>query len=155
MSSQTNLPPPASHYLPSAIACSNGELIRGLLLNANRLIIPPDNQSNNGLTRRDFIRSAASAGFAAAAFPTIIPGSALGKDGAVAPSNRITVGVIGCGPQGQLDMRNFLFQDNCQVVAVCDVKNDQLEQARALVNNQYGNQNCRTHHDFRELVARN
>jgi predicted dehydrogenase len=117
-------------------------------------MIPPDNQSNNGLTRRDFIRSAAAAGFAAAAFPTIIPSSALGKDGAVAPSNRITVGVIGCGPQGQLDMRNFLFQDNCQIVAVCDVKNDQLEQARALVNNKYGNQDCRTAHDFRELVAR-
>jgi predicted dehydrogenase len=51
-------------------------------------------------------------------------------------------------------MGNFLNQKDCQVVAVCDVKSDQLEQARAAVNAQYQNQDCRTYHDFRELVAR-
>ncbi|MCX6926712.1 MAG: Gfo/Idh/MocA family oxidoreductase [Verrucomicrobia bacterium] len=106
------------------------------------------------LTRRDFIRSTATATFAAAVFPTIIPGSALGKNGAVAPSNRISVGVIGCGPQGVGDMQNFLAQKDCQVVAVCDVKTDRIGVAKDTVNKAYGNQDCKTYHDFRELVAR-
>lgn len=40
------------------------------------------------------------------------------------------------------------------MVAVCDVKNDQLEIARNAVNGRYQDQDCRTYHDFRELVAR-
>src|ERR1022692_1049182 len=48
------------------------------------------------LSRREFLGTTACA-LAAATFPSIIPSSALGRDGAVAPSNRITVGVIGCG----------------------------------------------------------
>ena len=106
------------------------------------------------LTRREFVRSAAAAAFAATVFPTIVPGSALGKNGAVAPSNRISLGVIGCGPQGRGDMGNFLGQKVCQVTGVCDVKQDQLELARAAVNGRYQNQDCRAWHDFRELVAR-
>jgi predicted dehydrogenase len=51
-------------------------------------------------------------------------------------------------------MHNFLSQADCQVVAVCDLKNDQLEQACSAVNGQYGNKDCRTYHDFRELVQR-
>jgi predicted dehydrogenase len=105
------------------------------------------------LNRREFI-STTGAAIAVAAFPTIIPGSTLGKGGTVAPSNRVALGVIGCGPQGIGDMGNFLSQKDCQVVAVCDVKNDQLEQARAAVNGHYQNQDCRTYHDLRELAAR-
>ena len=51
-------------------------------------------------------------------------------------------------------MSNFLKEKDCQVVAVCDVKNDQVEQARNAVNKHYDNQDCRTYHDFRELVGR-
>ena len=38
--------------------------------------------------RRDFLKTAAAAG-AAASFPAIVPASALGKDGAVAPNERV------------------------------------------------------------------
>jgi predicted dehydrogenase len=96
----------------------------------------------------------ATATAAGAVLPAIIPASVLGRNGAVAPGNRITLGVIGCGPQGRGDMSNFLAQKDCQVVAVCDVKTDQLELARDSVNKQYQNQDCRIHHDFREIVAR-
>ena len=44
-----------------------------------------------GLSRRRFLKGAALA----VAAPTVIPGSALGADGAVAPSNRIAMGGIG------------------------------------------------------------
>jgi predicted dehydrogenase len=87
-------------------------------------------------------------------FPAIIPGSALGKNGAVAPSNRITLGAIGTGPQGRGDLGNFLGQNDCQVLAVCDVKADQLDLAKKAVDARYANRDCQTYHDFRELVAR-
>lgn len=105
-------------------------------------------------TRREFLGRTTAAFATAVIFPTIIPSSALGRDGAVAPSNRITVGVIGCGPQGRGDMRNFLKQADCQVVAVCDVKADQLGLAKETVDTHYQNQGCQTHHDFRGVVAR-
>jgi predicted dehydrogenase len=113
-----------------------------------------ENKTNNEISRRNFIRGTATAALAAAAFPAIIPSLALGRNGAVAPSNRLSVGVIGCGPQGRGDMSNFLNQKDCQVVAVCDVKTDQLELARNAVNSQYKNEDCAIYHDFRELVGR-
>jgi predicted dehydrogenase len=106
------------------------------------------------ISRREFVGSTMSSILMAAAFPSVIPASVLGKNGAVAAGNRLTVGVIGCGPQGTGDMRNFLKEPDCRVVAVCDVKNDQLEQARTAVNKHYNNEDCRTYHAFRELVNR-
>ena len=100
--------------------------------------VSPANTLSHGVTRRGFIRSAATAVVAAGTFPAIVPGSALAKNGAVAPSNRICLGVIGCGPQGRGDMSNFLNEKDCQVVALCDVKTDQLELARAAVRQRYG-----------------
>ena len=72
--------------------------------------------SGGGISRRKFVLSAAGVALAAGAFPSIIPASALGRNGAVAPSNRLSVGVIGCGPQGLGDMSNFLNQADCRVV---------------------------------------
>ena len=54
--------------------------------------------------RRQFLLQSA----AALGFPTIIPASALGKDGAVAPSNRTTLALIGCGGRGTEVVKNFL-----------------------------------------------
>ena len=105
--------------------------------------------------RRDFLRtSTLGAAAVASGLPTIIPSSAVGADGAVAPSNRIVVGGIGLGPQGQGVMSNFLGQKDCQVVAVCELKEDQLNAARKQVNDRYQNQDCKTYGDFREVVAR-
>jgi len=46
--------------------------------------------------RRQFLKNTASAA-AVMGFPYIVPSSALGLDGAVAPSNRIVMGFIGVG----------------------------------------------------------
>ena len=114
---------------------------------------PPRPDGPVPLTRREFLGTTACA-LAAATLPTILPSSALGRDGAVAPGDRISVGVIGCGPQGRGDMLNFLGEQDCRVVAVCDVKADQLDLAKQAVDDYYGNQDCRTYHDFRELLSR-
>lgn len=115
--------------------------------------IPPPAAGSKRLTRRSFIKKTSAFGVAAA-FPSIIPASALGRDGAVLPSERIVVGVVGCGPQGQGDLGNFLNNKDCQVVAVCDVSKKALVQARDKVNEKYGSQDCRTYGDFRELMQR-
>ena len=104
--------------------------------------------------RRRFLASAAKATAAVVAFPTFIPSTALGRDGAVAPSERIIVACLGVGPQGMADMGGFLARKDAQVVAVCDVKSEQREQARALVNKHYQNNDCKTYVDFREVLAR-
>ncbi|MEI7733502.1 MAG: Gfo/Idh/MocA family oxidoreductase [Verrucomicrobiota bacterium] len=111
-------------------------------------------KTNTGFTRRVFVQRAAGAAIAAAVFPKIIPSSALGAEGQVAPSNRTTVGCIGLGPQGTGVMRGFLGQKDAQVVALCDLKQEQLEQATGLVNTAYQNQDCKTYGDFRELLQR-
>src|SRR4051812_5081170 len=59
------------------------------------------------LTRRQFVRRTALVGAVLAA-PSVIPGSALGRDGAVAPSERIVLGGIGLGPRGTLVLNSFL-----------------------------------------------
>jgi len=51
--------------------------------------------------RRRFLKTAVQAG-ALVAVPQIVPGSALGKGGTVAPSERITLGAIGIGNRGRL-----------------------------------------------------
>jgi predicted dehydrogenase len=111
--------------------------------------IVPDQSS-----RRQFLRLTGGTALAALAFPTIIPSSALGADGAVAPSNRLTIGCIGNGPQGLGDMGGFLAQKDAQVVAVCDCKKEQLDIARERVNAKYQNQDCKAYEDFQEVIAR-
>lgn len=91
---------------------------------------------------------------AAFAAPTIIPAAVLGRNGAVAPGNKITMGCIGVGWQGTSNMENFLRLSDVQVVAVCDLDKNHLENARNLVNKKYGNNAVRTYHDFREVLAR-
>jgi predicted dehydrogenase len=123
-------------------------------------------------SRRAFLgkalRASAAAGFA---FPMIVPGRALGLAGAVAPSNRITLAVIGTGNQGFNDIRSFLGDLRVQLVAVCDVNRESpgywegkvggREPARRLVEDHYGTvrkagtyRGCSALADFREVLGR-
>ena len=106
------------------------------------------------LSRRRFIQNNLTATIALSAFPSIVPASALDKDGKTAPGNRITVGCIGNGPQGRSVMGGFLTQKEAQVVALCDVAKKNLDLARQQVNEKYQNSDCATYQDFRELLAR-
>jgi predicted dehydrogenase len=75
-----------------------------------------------------------------AGFPAIVPSSVLGRDGAVAPSEKITVGFLGTGSHGiHWNLRAYLDQPDAQVLAVCDVDSNHLTKAQAMVNQKYGN----------------
>ena len=106
------------------------------------------------LPRRRFLKTAAAAASAAVVAPTIIPSSALGLDGAVAPSERIVVGGIGIGRRGTYDLGCFLQQPDVQFVAVCDVKEDRRVAVKKMADEKYGNDQCATYRDFRDLLDR-
>ncbi|MCX5683049.1 MAG: gfo/Idh/MocA family oxidoreductase, partial [Planctomycetota bacterium] len=110
------------------------------------------------LTRRNFVKAAV----AAAAAPYIVPGSALGADGATAPSNRVTLGMIGVGRQGTIaNLRTFVGFDDVHIPVVCDVDAWRMENARKIVDDTYAQKarsgaakGCDTCKDFREVLAR-
>src|SRR5512134_3471011 len=104
--------------------------------------------------RRDFLTRVPLALAGAAAFPTIVKASALGLNGAVPASDRIVMAGIGFGMQGPGNMKNFLGKDEVQWVAVCDIDAKHLSEAQNTVNQRYGNTDCATYKDYRELFAR-
>lgn len=105
------------------------------------------------LDRRSLLKGALRAGAGWGLF-TLVPASALGRAGRPAPSNRIAIGCVGLGGMGTGNLHSFLGQPDTQVIAVCDVDRDHLENARNTVNRHYGNESCRAYADFRELLAR-
>jgi hypothetical protein len=101
------------------------------------------------LNRRDFLKTSAIV-----ALPCIIPASVLGADGRAPASERIVMGGIGIGSQGGGDQGNFLGRGDVQYVAVCDVKQGVREGCKQRIDRHYGNTDCTTYTDFRELLAR-
>lgn len=136
------------------------------------LMIDPTNRGRLGckafMKRRHFLKLASGCA-AAIGFPTIIPASALGRDGRVAPSNRITMGFIGVGGRGTSNMRVLSGDPGVQPVALCDVDRASKEterrgllQAKKTLLTSFREQgrpleesDLRLYGDFRELVARN
>ncbi len=118
------------------------------------------------LSRRDFLATS----LAASAFPSIVHASVLGKGGAVAPSERITMGFIGQGGQGSGHLfggswtyvaGGYLGRKEVQVLGVCDVWQKKRESSRDRVNHHYAQlagtgsyQSCEAYRDFRDLIAR-
>ncbi|NLF73494.1 MAG: Gfo/Idh/MocA family oxidoreductase [Candidatus Anammoximicrobium sp.] len=105
------------------------------------------------MTRRRFLAAAARAG-AVLAVPAFVPASALGKDGGVAASERITLGGIGLNGRGTYVLKALLTLPDTVFVAVCDVRADRRKAVKELVDAKYGNQDCGTYRDLRELLAR-
>lgn len=104
-------------------------------------------------SRRQFIRNAAVS-TAAISLPWIIPAGALGKESAAAPSERITLGVIGMGPRCTYVLPQMLSQPDVQCVAMADVQASRRDAAKAFVDKHYGNNDCVVYRDFRELLKR-
>jgi predicted dehydrogenase len=100
------------------------------------------------LSRRAFLGRTTKLAAVSLAFPTFIRSRAFGAN------ERITMGFIGTGDQGRGDMGGFLGFSDVQALAVCDVVDDHLDKARDQVNNHYGNKDCKTYKDWREVVSR-
>src|SRR5918997_4257445 len=93
-------------------------------------------------SRRDFLFSTAAA-TAAASLVTVLPSRVLGRDRNVAPSEKITLGIIGIGPRCTYDLKAMLPLTDVRCVAIADVQASRREAGKVLVDGHYGNQDCR------------
>ena len=121
------------------------------------MTVPPMNVNpqpqQSSRTRREFLGTSLAAS-AAASLPWIVPATALGQAGAVAPSEKVTLGVIGIGPRCTYDLKAMLKLADVQCVAIADVQASRREAGKELVDSHYQNQDCQLYRDFRELLAR-
>jgi len=83
--------------------------------------------TNNGTSRRDFIKSAS---MAAAGF-MIVPRHVLGGRGFTAPSDMLNVAGIGAGGKGESDIANFAKSGKANIAFLCDVDDRQAARSRA------------------------
>ena len=95
----------------------------------------------SALSRRRFLKTAAGAS-ALVAVPYVIPASALGKDGAVPPSERIVVGGIGIQSRGMHDLQWIMGCAGVQFVAICDLQKKQRLAIKDFVDKHYGTKDC-------------
>ncbi|MHB8864584.1 MAG: Gfo/Idh/MocA family protein [Pirellulaceae bacterium] len=109
------------------------------------------------VSRRHFLAGAATT----LALPWIVPASALGRQGHLPPSERITIGMLGVGNRGSSSLRAMQPLPDHQVLAIADCRRDRAELARQLVHAFYAQrtgtqefQGCDIYSDFRELLAR-
>jgi predicted dehydrogenase len=109
------------------------------------------------ITRRSFLKRAAVAG-TALTFPTLVPSAVLGQ---TAPSNRMTVGLIGMGLQMGGHQRHHTSRPDVQVLAVCDVDRRKREEAKAAVERAYaqrantpGYKGCEAYLEFERVAER-
>lgn len=68
------------------------------------------------ISRRKFVNFAAAASLAF----TIVPRHVLGGKDFIPPSDKLTIGYIGCGTQGLREMTSLIQNPKVQIVSVCD-----------------------------------
>ncbi len=93
------------------------------------------------LSRREFLLGAAAAAMAP---PLLLNAQA----NAAAQNGRIRHASIGVGGMGAGDLKNFMSHGKVDIVALCDVDENNLKKAAAL------NPNARLYADWRELLAK-
>ena len=104
------------------------------------------------MNRRTFVKGAVAA-------PLFLPSSVLGRAGHTAPSERITVGFIGCGKMANdFHLSTLLNFGDVQALAVCDVDTTRRERAQKRVNATYEANDrpakCDAYSDFRKILER-
>jgi len=103
--------------------------------------------------RRAFLQKSLFAATGAVVAPTIVRASVWGSKKRRSPSNRVAIGLVGCGGQGRGLLSRFLRFDDVQAVAVCDVDSQHLAAAQQIVNKHYGRDDCQTYRDFRDRIT--
>lgn len=101
------------------------------------------------ISRRKFMKRS----MVLAAAPTIVSASALGLNGAVAPSERIIMAGIGIGNRGTHDLRWMLPNPDVQFVAICDARAERRKAVKQMIDSHNGNEDCKMYRDIRGFLA--
>jgi predicted dehydrogenase len=114
----------------------------------------------SAISRRNLLRNSTLTAAAVAA-PTIIPSSALGFGGFTAPSERITLAMIGHGKIMGGHFNSMLGHKGVQILAVGDVDRTKRENAKAKVEAKYAEDSpsgsykgCAAYNEHEKIMAR-
>lgn len=101
-------------------------------------------ESMNASSRRRFIKNTSTTLFAA---PLILPSSVLNAHGKGPSSDKINLGIIGCGGLGTANLNACMARTDVVLVAACDVWKERLDP----IVEKY-KKTCTGYTDFRELL---
>ncbi len=108
-------------------------------------------------SRRRFLGGA----MVALSAPLVVPAAALGRNGRLSPSERITIGMFGVGNRGSSSLRAMQPLADHQVVAIADCRRKRALLAQEQVNRFYAQRlgkdtyrGCEIYGDFRQVLAR-
>jgi predicted dehydrogenase len=104
--------------------------------------------ASSEVSRRGFLRNTAI-GAAGVAVPYFVSAGALGKEERPAASERIRLGLIGCGGMGQGNLSACASQPDVVVTAACDVWKSRCDHVVA-----QHKATAKPYHDYREVLAR-
>ncbi|MDR1897643.1 MAG: Gfo/Idh/MocA family oxidoreductase [Prevotellaceae bacterium] len=96
------------------------------------------------LSRRKFIKTTSVAAIAA---PMIIKSSVLAGSGRIAPSDKINLGIIGCGSMGTANLNACMSHKDVTLTAACDVWKERLDRTVAKYKD-----TCKGYADYRDLL---
>ena len=104
-------------------------------------------------TRRRFLKTAAVPA------PLVVAAQVVSRGAGAAPSDRVAVGFIGAGGRALSWRQPKLMVEtagmsNARIVAVAEADRQRLAAGKAFVDKAYGNADCATYADFRELLDR-
>jgi len=107
-------------------------------------------------SRRDFLKKSSVITAGTMILPTVVPSTVFGK---TAPSNQITVGMVGTGRQAlAANLRGgFLKLDNCRVIATNDVDKWRMNLVTKAINDHYSEagknyKGVTEYDDYRDLI---
>lgn len=106
------------------------------------------------LNRRNFLKNTVNASAGLIVAPLVVPAKVWNSTKYTLPNNRINLGFIGVGGMGTGHVRSFIGHEDVQIKAICDVRKEHRDRAKTIVDEKYGNKECATYNDFRELLAR-
>ena len=91
---------------------------------------------NTNLTRRAVLKRGLAGILAYGVAPNFFPASLFGKS---APSNRLTIGLVGNGLICSAHLGTLLdLTDDCRIIATCDVMRSKAEKVRDRIETAYG-----------------
>jgi predicted dehydrogenase len=107
-------------------------------------------KNQEGITRRSFLKSSASAGLGLALTGRSIADTVLPSQNKVSDSDSLRIALIGAGTQGRVLIESCLRIPGLRFVAVCDIWEYSQQYAQGYLN-KYGHQ-VNVYEDYRDLL---